>query len=159
NADPAVAVLTAAAGLLLVLPLPFALTPQRFAVGDLRLPDDSVHAELAGQAPHHDLEVPLAQAADQRLAQLGVVLVVERRVFLVQLVQAGRQLVFLPALLHFHGDGDHGLRERDLRQHDGTRLRRERVVGMRVAQLRYDADIAGVQLAGLRALLADRYAE
>src|SRR6202008_4404408 len=39
DADPAVAVLPATAGLLLVLALPFGFAAQRFAVRDLRLPD------------------------------------------------------------------------------------------------------------------------
>ena len=159
DADPAVAVLTAAAGLLLVLPLPFRPAPQRLAIGDLRLADQRVHAELPRQTSHHDLEVPLTQAADQRLSQLRVVLVVERRILLVQLVQPRGELVFLAALLHLHRDRDHGLRERDLGQHDLVRLGGKRVVGMGVAQLGHDADVPRVQLGDLGALLAHRHAQ
>src|SRR5207247_1249014 len=100
DANPAVAVLAAAAGLLLVLPLALALPPERLAIGDSRLRSHGVHAVLPGQPAHDDLEMPLAQPADQRLLQLRVVLVRERGVLLVQLAQAVRQLLLLAALLH-----------------------------------------------------------
>ncbi len=103
-------------------------------------------AELPRQPPHHDLEMPLAESPDQRLGQLAVVLVMEGGILFVQLVQPGRQFVFLAALLHLDGDGDHRLGERDLRQHEPHVLGRQRVVGMGVAELRHDADVARMQL-------------
>src|SRR3989442_10042256 len=57
--DPAIAVLAAAPRLLLVLPLALRARLEGLAIGDLRLPDDRVHAELAGQTSDDDLEVAL----------------------------------------------------------------------------------------------------
>ena len=82
HADPAVAVLASAAGLLLVLALPLGPALEGLPVSDLGLGHQGVHAELAGQPPHDDLEMALPQPANQRLAQLGIVLVVEGGVFL-----------------------------------------------------------------------------
>src|SRR5205814_4043543 len=118
DADPAVAVLTTSTGLLLVLPLAFRPGAERLAVRDLRTPDVRVHAELARQPPDDDLEVPLPQPADQRLPQLARVLVLERGVFLMELVQPVRELLLFPSLLHVDRLGDHRLRARDLGQHD-----------------------------------------
>src|SRR5207244_8293122 len=84
---PAIAVLAATAGLLLVLPLAFRLPPERLAIGDARLCGNGVHAVFPRQPAHDDLALALAQPADQRLLQLGVVLVLEGGGLVVQLVQ------------------------------------------------------------------------
>ena len=103
--------------------------------------------------------MPLSQAADQRLAELGVELVVEGRVLFVELVQAGRQLVLLPPLLHLHGHRDDRLGEGDLGQDQRVLPRGQGVVGMRVAELGHDADVPGAQLGDLGALLPHRHAQ
>ena len=64
--DLRVAVLAAAAGLLGVLHLAVGRTRERFLVGDLRLADARLDAELALQAVDDDLEVQLAHAGDDR---------------------------------------------------------------------------------------------
>src|SRR5207237_9550151 len=101
--NPSVPILAPSAGLLLVLSLPFVFATERFAVRHLGFRGLRVDAELPCEPTHDDLEVALAQAADQRLSQLPVVLVMESRVLFVELVQSGRELVLLAALLHFHG--------------------------------------------------------
>ena len=103
--------------------------------------------------------MPLPQPADQRLLQLAVVLVLERRVFLVQLVQPVRELLFLAPLLHLDGFGDHRLGEGDLVQDDRVLLRRQRIVGVRVTQLRDHPDVPRVQLGDLHAVLPHRDAQ
>ena len=157
--DPAVAVLAAAARLLLVLPLSLRPRLEGLAVGDLRLPDHGVHPELAGQPTDDDLEVALPQPADQRLPQLPRILVLERRILLVQLVQPVRELFLFAALLHFDRLGDHRLGEGDLGEHDRVVLGRERVVGVRVSQFGHDADVPRVQLGDFDPILPHRHAE
>src|SRR5256884_9181512 len=127
--DPAVAVLAAAARLLLVLPLSLRPRLEGLAVGDLRLPDHGVHPELAGQPTDDDLEVALPQPPDQRLPHLPRILVLDRRILLVQLVQPVRELFLFAARLDFDRLGDHRLGEGDLGEHDRVVLGRERVVG------------------------------
>src|SRR2546426_7816357 len=61
-------------------------------------------AELPRQASDHNLEMTLAESPNEGLGQLAVVLVMERGIFFVQLVQAGRQLVLFAALLHLRSE-------------------------------------------------------
>ncbi len=106
-------------------------------------------AELPRQSPDDDLEMPLTESTDEGLGQLAVVLVMEGGILFVELMQPGRQFVFLAALFHFDGDRDHRLGERDLGQHQPHVLAGQRVVGVRIAQLRDYADVARVQLRNL----------
>ena len=64
------AVLAAAAGLPDVAALAVGRPGERFLVGDLRLADARLDAELALQAVDDDLEVQLAHAGDDDLAGL-----------------------------------------------------------------------------------------
>ena len=132
---------------------------ERLPIGDFGFGRLRVHAELACQTSDHDLEMALPQAADEGLRQLAVVLVMERRILLVQLVQTGRQLVLFSPLFHFHRHRDHRLRERNLRQHETFILGRERVVRVGIAQLRDHANVAGMQLRHLDPLFPDRDAQ
>ena len=101
----------------------------------------------------------LPEAADQRLGQLAVVLMMEGRVLLVQLVQTGREPILFAPLFHFHRHRDHRLRERNLRQDEAFILGRERVVRVGIAQLRDHANVAGMQLRHLDPLFPDRDAQ
>ena len=76
-----------------------------------------------------------------------------------ELVQSGRELVLLAALLHFHGHRDHRLREWNLRQDQAFVPGGQRVVGVRVTQLGDAADVARVQLRHFDPLLADRHTQ
>jgi hypothetical protein len=106
-----VAVLPPASALLLVLALPFRHAPESLPVGHPGPGELGVHAVLAGQAAQQDLQMALAHPVNQGLAQLRVVLEVEGGVFLVELVQPGRQLVLFPALLDHHGRSGFALGE------------------------------------------------
>ena len=91
--------LAAAAGLLGVLHLAIGRTRERLLVGDLRLADAGLDAELALEAVDDDLEVQLAHAGDDDLAGLLVGLHAERRVFLHQLLQADAELLLVALVL------------------------------------------------------------
>ena len=84
HADPAVAELALAAGLLLVPPLPLLTRGDRLAVGDLRLRELAGRAVLPLEPRERDVEVALAHTADDRLARVGHVLHGERGVLVVQ---------------------------------------------------------------------------
>ena len=92
-----------AAALLLVLALPLGHAAEGFPVSHLRPDQLGMHAVLARQPSQQNFQVPLAHPVNQGLAQLGVVLEVEGRVLLVQLVEARGELVFLAPLLDQHG--------------------------------------------------------
>ncbi len=129
DAEPGVAVLAAPARLLLVLALHLGAALDRLLVGDARGQHVHVDVVLALHALHHHLDVELAHAGDQELLGLGIVVVVERRVFLGHAVERGGDLVLVAARLRLDREGDGRLRERDAGQDDGLRLVAERVAG------------------------------
>src|SRR4029077_7432341 len=98
DADPAVAVLSPSAGLLLVLALALGLALERLPVGDPRLGDLGMHSEFARQPTDDECPVPSTQAPDQALLQLPAVFVLEGRIFLVELVEPVGELLLLSAL-------------------------------------------------------------
>src|SRR5262245_32266259 len=102
-----------------------------------------MHTEFPRQPPKDRLEMPLAHAMDQRLTQLRAVLEVEGRVFFVELVQPGCELVLFAALLHHHGRGRDRVGERNGRKTDGMVPLTEGVASVRIPELGYRADIAG----------------
>ena len=63
------------------------------AVGDLRVADAGLHAELAAQAVDDDLQVELAHPADDDLARVGVGVDAERRVLDREPLERGDELV------------------------------------------------------------------
>ena len=86
--------------------------------------------------------MPLAHAVNQRLSELRVVLEVEGRVLLVELVEPGGELVLFTALVDEHrGRGD-GVGIGDRRQPDRSITPAEGVVGVRVPQLRHRGDVS-----------------
>ena len=91
SVDLHVAVLAAAAGLLRVPHLAVGRTGERLLVGDLRLADARLDAELALQTVDDDLEVQLAHAGDDDLTGLLVGLDAEGRVLGHQLLRGRRR--------------------------------------------------------------------
>ena len=89
--------------------------------------------------------MPLAESGHDRLVRLGVVVHLERRIFVVQAVKALLQLLFVGAVGRVHRHPDLPLRELDQRQTDRMRACGQRVVRVRVPELRDAADIARVQ--------------
>src|SRR5262249_13443520 len=122
-------VLSAPARLTDVAPFAIRRTRKRFLVGDLRLADARLHAELALQAVDDDFEVQLAHAADDDLTGLLVGLDAERRALRPQRGEphAGRLLTALR--LRRDGGRDDWLREVHRLENDRLLLVAERVAG------------------------------
>ena len=106
-----VAVLTAAAGLTDESTLALGRGGERFLVGDLRLADARLDAELALEAIDDDLEMQLAHAGDDHLAGLLVGADAERRIFRHQLRHAVAELFLIRLGLRLDGERDHRLRK------------------------------------------------
>ena len=96
--------------------------------------------------------MPLADAGNDRLVRLGVVVRLKGRIFLVELVQPGLQLLLVRAGGGMHRHLDDRLREFDLRQTHRVLACRERIVGVRALELRHAADVARAQAIDLDAL-------
>src|SRR5437762_1280843 len=94
----------------------------------------------------------LADARDDRLVRLGVVMRLEGRVFLMQLVQSGLQLLFVRAGGGVHRHFDDWFREFDLRQTYRVLACRKRIVGVRTLELRHATNVARAQAIDLDAL-------
>ena len=146
QADLHVAVLAAAAGLLGVPHLAVGGTRQRFLVGDLRLADARLDAELALQAVDDDLEVQLAHAGDDDLPGLLVGLDAEGRVLGHQLLQADAELLLVALGLRLDRQRDDRLREVHRLEHDRLLLVAQRVAGADLLQADGRGDVAGVDL-------------
>ena len=95
-------ILSRTSGLLLVYVANLGGLGDGLPVADLGGADVGLNVELALHALDIHLEVQLAHAVDERLPQLRAVLEVEGRVFLVELVQSGGELVLLAPVLHHH---------------------------------------------------------
>jgi hypothetical protein len=143
HADPRVAELALAARLLLVPPLRLRGGGDGLAVGDGGPRELGLHAVLAPEPRELQLEVPLPHAAHHGLVRLGVVGHGERGVLVVQPVQPRLQLVLGLAGRGVRGEVHHRLGELELRQPHRVLARRERVVGVRVAQLGHAPHVAG----------------
>ena len=146
-------VLAAAAGLLRVLHLAVGGPRQRLLVGDLRLADARLDAELALQAVDDDLEVQFAHAADDDLAGLLVGLDPERRVLLHQLLHALTELLLVGLGLRLDRQVDDRLGELHRLEHDRLLLVAERVAGRHALQANRGGDVAGVDLLDFLALV------
>ena len=154
EANPDVAELAAAAGLLLVTAVSLYLLLDLLPVGDLRRIQHGVHAEAALQLGDQHVQLLIAGAGDDLLLGLGVVGQGEGGIFLVQTVQAGADLVFLT--LHLGGDG-HGIAGSgvgDLLQGDDLSGVAQGVAGADLVHLADGADVAAAQSLDFRGLLA-----
>ena len=84
----------------------------RLAVGHLRLADVGLDLELATHAVHEDVEVELAHAGDDGLAGLLVVVDLEGRVLLGELLDRRAELLLVALGLGLDGDLDDRVRGR-----------------------------------------------
>jgi len=149
-----VAELAAAAGLLLIAALLAHGGADLLAVGHARRAQLGVDAEAALEFGAQDIDLDIARAGDDGLVRLGVVDDAERRILLVELVEARAELLDL--LLRLGGDGSAVARrgERHGRKlHIGLRLA-ERVAGLDLIHLTDGADVAAADFLRLLALLA-----
>ncbi len=157
DVDDADAELAASAGLFLVLAFDVLdLLLDRLEVGHLRRVQDRLDAELALHLRQRDLDVNLARARDEQLGGLRVAADAQDRIFLGQARQGRRDLLFVAFGLGFDGVGDGRFSERDRRVLDRRSGIAQRVGGQRFFELGHHADVAGVQLADHRKVLALR---
>src|SRR5690606_5152974 len=124
----------AAVGLLLVPVLALGGRGNGLAVGDARWPRVHLDTVALADAFQHHPQVQLAEAADHRLVELGIVLDLEARVLLGQLVQGGGQLLFLAAGGGLDGQAEHGPGELQ-------RLEADVVLVVAVVQHRVEVDL------------------
>jgi len=121
------------------------LLADRLAVGHLGLADVRVHAELALQTVHQDVQMELTHPRDHRLTGLVVVLHDERRVLVGELGQSVAELVLVGLRLRLHGHRDDRDRERDRLEDDGVLGIADRVAGGGVLQADDRHDVARVR--------------
>jgi hypothetical protein len=84
EANPHIAVLTMAAGLLDVTTFGFAGRFDRFTIVDLRFANVGLNAEFTAHTVNEDIELKLADATDDGLASFVIGMNTEGRVFLSQ---------------------------------------------------------------------------
>src|SRR5690606_8668410 len=143
--DVAVPVLPMAARLLLVLALPLRDLADRLAVRDARLLGRDLYAVLALEPLDLDVQVQLAEPADDRLPDLRGVTESERRILLAQLGEPVADLVLIAAAGRADRHGDVRFRECDRREHERPVRRAQGIVRVCVLQLRDDPDVSPVQ--------------
>ncbi len=97
--DLAIAVLPVAAGLLLVPPLHIGLAANRLPVRHLRRFQNHFRVIALLQLRHHDFNVLLSGARNQKLLRLRIAEEAQHGIFFHELVQSRPQLVFIGARL------------------------------------------------------------
>src|SRR5215213_8404157 len=148
-----VAVLAPAARLALVALDALGRLRDGLAVGDLRLADVGLDAELALHAVDDNFEVQLAHAGDDGLAGLLVGRDVEAGVFLRQARERRAELVLVGAGLGLNGDADDGRRELHRLKDDGLVLVAHSVAGRDLLHAADGDDLAGGRLVDVLALV------
>jgi len=141
-----VAVLTATARLLDVLPFGLGRAEDGFAIRHLRLAYIGNDIELALHTVDENLEVQLAHAGDDSLVRLFVGLDAEGRVFVREFPERDAHLLLVGLRLRLDAERDHRLGELNLLKHDRIRLVAERVRGLGVLQPHGSGDFAGEHL-------------
>ena len=135
--------LTGSAGLLFVPITRFGAAADGLAVRDRRLLQGDLHAETTRQPLHNHLQVDLALPGRDRLVQLVVDAVVERRVLEVQRREAQGEFVLFALGAQLQGGVNIGARVVDFRQTHLEARAAKRVAGVCVAQLNHRAQVAG----------------
>jgi hypothetical protein len=120
---------------------------------DLRPADVRRDLELADHPVDDHVEVQLAHPGDERLAALGIGLDPEGRVLLGQALEGDAHLVLVGLRLGLDLDLDDGLREGDRLEQDRMLGVAQRVAGIRVLEPDDRADVAGVDLVDLLAVI------
>ena len=154
-----VAVLTRAAGLLLVLVLGDRLGRDRLAVGHARQAELDVDAEAPGHPVEGDLHVRLAESGEDRLAAARVAGEPQRRIFLDQPLQRRSHLVEVGLGLGMDRGRVRRAGEVDTGERDRLALIAEGVAGHHRAELGHRADISGADGIGVDVLFAAREEE
>ena len=145
NLQPDIAVLAMAAALLLVLALHLDALADCLAVCDARLMQLELDAELALELVAQDLEVNLADAAQDCLMRLRILLHDDGRVFILLLGKRAENLVLLALLVGGSCHREHRGRVGDLLVDDGVGAVTERIARPNRLQLRRRDDVAGLR--------------
>ena len=111
HADPAVAELAVAAGLLLVAALHVGLAANGLAIGNFRRVQLDIHAVALLQAADDHFDVLLAAAGEQKFLGLRIAIEAQRLIFFEDALDGVAQAVFILAAL-----GRDRKRDRRLRQ-------------------------------------------
>jgi hypothetical protein len=111
DAQEHLAELAGAAGLLLVAVMAFGRQGDGFLVGDRGRMGIHVQAELLAHLFQHAAQMGFAQAANDRLMGVGVMIHMQGRVFRHQTVQDVRELVRIGLLLRTHRQAEHRVGE------------------------------------------------
>ena len=159
HADFAVAELAVAAGLLFVAALRFGFAADGFAIGNLGRLERDFSVVALFEAADDGLDVRLARAGDEEFVGLRVAEEADEQILFHELVNGGRELVFVGAGLGLDGVGHGGLGRRGERDLEFGALCSEGVAGERVAELGHRADVAGVELGDFDGLAALHDAE
>ena len=154
EADPHVAELAGAAGLLLVTALLGHRLTDLLPVGHPGLGQLHVHVEAALELVHQHVHLDIAGGGYHHLVGLGVIEHAEGGVLLVEAAQACGDLVLLAPGLGGDGLGEVGLGEGDGVQLDEFAGVAQGVAGLDAVHLADGADVAAAQLLDLLALLA-----
>ena len=154
EADPHVAELAGAAGLLLVAALLGHRLADLLPVGHPGLGQLHLHVEAALELVHQHVHLDVAGGGDHHLVGLGVVHHVKGGVLLVEAAQARGDLVLLAPGLGGDGPGEVGLGKGDGIQLDELAGVAQGVAGLDAVHLADGADVAAAQLLDLLVLLA-----
>ena len=111
HANPAIAELAVAAGLLLVAALHVGLAANGFAIRNLGRVQLDVHAVALLQAADDDLDVLLPAAGEQKLLGLRIAIEAQRLIFFQDLVDRVAHAIFVVARLGGNRVGDGRLRQ------------------------------------------------
>ena len=134
--------LAGATGLLLVGELDLVDRPlDGLLVGHLRLADVGLDLELAAHPVDQDVQVKLAHPADHGLAGLGVLVHLEGRVLLGELLDRQAQLLLVALGLGLDGHLDDRIRERHRLQHDLVARVTQGVAGGGVLETDHGVDV------------------
>ena len=114
-----------------------------FAEADLGLAHDRLDAEFGAHAVDRDFEVQLAHALEHGFAGFLVDFEAQRRIGLGHLVERGRHLVDVVAVLRLDRDADHRIREAHALEQDRMRRVGQRIARLGVLHRDERADVAG----------------
>ena len=154
DAHPDFGELAGAAGLFFVAVFGFAAAFDGFAIGDFGFDEVEVDAEPGTEAGGDHLEVEFALAGDDGLMELGIDLVEEGLILLVERGEAGGDFVFLALGFEAESGVDIGFGVADFGEGDGVFGVAEGIAGVGVLEFDGGADIAGVEGFGADAVLA-----
>ncbi len=111
HANPAIAELPVAAGLLLVTALHIGRAADGFAIRNLGRFQRDIHAIALLQPADRDFDMLLAGAGDQKLLGLRVAVEAQGEILFEQFVEGVAHAVFVGAAFRLHGEGDGRLRQ------------------------------------------------